>query len=513
MPPVALIILDGFGIAPPGPGNAVYLAQTPVFDAIWDHYAHTTLAASGREVGLPVGQIGNSEVGHLNLGAGRVVLQKQTYVHALIESGEFFENQVLKDTFATMETGATLHLMGLVSDGGVHSDWEHLMALLDMSQRYATPNIMIHAFTDGRDVGPSTGLGFLAQLQEKARNLRGVRIATVSGRYYAMDRDKRWERVVQAYNAVVCGQGVYTARTPVEAVQAAYERGETDEFIKPTVIVDTKGEPLTTIKDHDAVFFFNFRADRARQITYALLNDDFTGFPRCRVVKNLTYSSLMEYANDIARPFAFAIPEVNNSIAEILAAQGKRQYHSAETEKYAHVTFFFNALREEPYVGESRKLVPSPKVATYDFQPEMSEPELAAATVSRILSQDDDFLLINFANPDMVGHTGVLAAAIAACEAADAGLGMLLDALRSKGGKAIVVADHGNAEVMIDANGGPHTAHTTNPVPCVLVDDTFTGELRNSGKLGDVAPTLLQLMGIPQPAEMTGQSLLLPATK
>ncbi len=508
MTTTALIVLDGWGIAPPNVGNATYLANTPVFDGIWDRYAHTKLEASGRAVGLPVGQIGNSEVGHLNLGAGRIVPQKQTYITALIESGEFFQNSVLKAAFDIMDQGTTLHLMGLVSDGGVHSDWDHLMALLDMSQTYATPKVAIHIFTDGRDVGPTTGLNFMLQLEAKVAALRGVKLASVSGRYYAMDRDQRWERVEKAYNAVVCGMADYYAATAVAAVQAAYERGETDEFIKPTVLVDADHKPIAPIENGDGILWFNFRADRTRQLSYAMLNAEFTGFTRCKVLSDLRYASMMHYANDIVRPYAFELPALTNVLAQVLAGLGKSQYHSAETEKYPHVTFFFNAQREEPYPGEERHLVPSPKVATYDLQPEMSAPKLAAATVRRILSSDDAFILVNFANPDMVGHTGVRAAAIAACEAVDEGLGMVLKALRAKGGRAIVVADHGNAEVMIANDGGPHTAHTTNLVPCILVDDDYKGTLRNGGKLGDVAPTILELMGIPKPAEMTGESLL-----
>jgi 2,3-bisphosphoglycerate-independent phosphoglycerate mutase len=314
--------------------------------------------------------------------------------------------------------------------------------------------------------------------------------------------------VEQAYNAVVCGTADYYSSSAVAAVQAAYDRGETDEFIKPTVIATADNKAIAPIQDGDGIFWFNFRADRARQLSYALLDADFIGFTRCRVLSNLSYTSMMHYASDIPQPYAFELPSLANGLAEYLSALGKTQYHSAETEKYPHVTFFFNAQREEPYEGEARLLVPSPKVATYDLQPEMNAPNLAAATVSRILSHDDDFVLINFANPDMVGHTGVRAAAIAACEATDEGLGMILKAPLSKGGRALVVADHGNAEVMIDDAGGPHTAHTTNLVPCILVDNEYAGTLRGGGKLGDVAPTLLALMGIPQPAEMTGESLL-----
>lgn len=509
--PVALIILDGWGLTAPGPGNAADLAHTPTFDAIRARYAHTQLEASGRAVGLPEGQMGNSEVGHLNLGAGRVVMQKQTYIQSLIESGAFMSNPVVRGAYEVFDRGGTLHLLGLVSDGGVHSDLSHFNALLDLSQEFETPRVRIHVFTDGRDVGPSTAKGFMQELQGRVSNMKGVEVATVCGRYYAMDRDKRWDRVQRAYEAIVCGEGEFSAPDAVTAVQAAYDRGESDEFIKPTVIVREDGLPKGRVRDHDAIFFFNFRADRARELTYALLRPDFADFARCEVATGLHYASMMAYADDIAQPYAFALPELHNGLAEVLATHGKTQYHSAETEKYPHVTYFFNAMREKPYVGEERTLIPSPKVATYDLQPEMSAPAVTAAAVERIRSHDDDFILINFANPDMVGHTGVIPAAIAACEATDRGLGQILEALRAKGGKALIVADHGNCEVMLDEKGGPHTAHTTNPVPCILVDDSYRGTLRSGGRLGDVAPTLLALMGLPQPAEMTGVSLLQPA--
>jgi len=512
MNPIALIILDGFGLAPPSAGNAVYLAKTPVFDQLWQTYAHTPLHASGEAVGLPAGQMGNSEVGHLNLGAGRIVRQKQTHIQSLIDNRRFFENPVLRQVCQVFEQGKALHLMGLVSDGGVHSDLPHLYALLELTQRVSTPQVYIHAFTDGRDVGPTTGKGFLAELDARVRQMNGVKLATVSGRYYAMDRDKRWARIRLAYEAIVDGQAIFTARTGAEAVQAAYERGETDEFIKPTVLLNENqnqaSDPVTTIQDGDGIFFFNFRADRARQLTYALLNHHFTGFERRRVVQDLQYASMMKYADKIKAPFAFQLPEIHNCLADVLAQAGKTQYHSAETEKYSHVTFFFNATREKPFPGETHSMTPSPKVATYDLQPEMSAPELTASTVERIQHHDDDFLLINFANPDMVGHTGVISAAVAACEASDKGLGQILTALRQKGGKAIIVADHGNCEKMIADDGGPHTAHTTNPVPCILVDDSYQGTLRQGGKLGDIAPTILELMGLSQPSEMTGVSLL-----
>ena len=506
--PVALIVLDGFGLAPDGPGNAVAKADTPNFDRFWREYPHTQLQASGRAVGLPEGQMGNSEVGHMNLGAGRVVMQKQTFIDALVESGDFYENEVLRETFGACDGINTLHLMGLVSDGGVHSALTHLYALLELAERHTDCRVAIHAFTDGRDVGPSTGIRFMEELSGNLQAMENAKLASVTGRYYAMDRDKRWERTKEAYDAVVCGRAEFTARSGVEAVQAAYERGETDEFVKPTVIVDDQGEPVAPIRDGDAVFFFNFRADRARQLSYALLHEDFDGFGRCRVVKNLHYASMMTYAENIGGPFAFELPEIKNPLAEVLSNAGLTQYHSAETEKYPHVTFFFNALREEALPGETRYMEPSPKVATYDLQPEMSEPALTEQAVARILEHDDDFLLLNFANPDMVGHTGVLEAAIKACGAADEGLGRVVEAVRERGGTVLVLADHGNAERMIDERGGPHTAHTTNPVPFIVIGDDKNLKLRDGGALGDVAPTVLELLEIEKPAEMTGQSLL-----
>lgn len=504
--PVALIVLDGWGLAPAGPGNAVDLANTPNFDEYWRTAPHTELRASGRAVGLPEGQIGNSEVGHMNLGAGRVAMQSLTYIQDLIESGDFAANEVWNDTFDAAGNGA-VHIMGLVSGGGVHSDMDHLFALLELAKQRGDAPVYVHAFTDGRDTPPQSGRAFLAELQDKIDALdHDIRIASVSGRYWAMDRDERWDRTKRAHDAVVCGQGEYNAESAQEAIDAAYARGETDEFIAPTPIVDREG-PIGEIRNGDAVLFFNFRADRARQLTYALLGGpDFSSFERCGQPR-IHYASAMQYDETLDAPYAFTLPTVSESLADVLADAGLTQHHTAETEKYAHVTYFFNAKREEAHTGETRTLVPSPKIATYDLQPEMSAPKLTAEAVARLRDHDDAFFLLNYANPDMVGHTGDLNAAIEACEAVDHGLGQLLEAVLAKGGAAIVLADHGNAEMMIDTDGGPHTAHTTNPVPCIVVGAGQL-DLRTGGVLGDVAPTVLELLGLDAPPEMTGTSLI-----
>ncbi len=506
--PVLLVVLDGFGLAPDGPGNAVALARTPVFDAIWREGPSTSLEASGLAVGLPSGQMGNSEVGHMNLGAGRRVMQSLTYVQEQIDTEAFYSNAVLVDTFQGARAG-TLHLLGLVSDGGVHSDITHLLALLELAARLAVPRVRVHAFTDGRDSAPDGSPAYLEAVERKLRDLsdRGVdaRVATVTGRYFAMDRDRRWERTARAHDAVVCGRAAQAAPTAAEAVTGAHARGETDEFIAPTVV--GLPEPM---RDGDTAFFFNFRADRARQLTYALTQAGFDGFARC-AVPSLRFASLMEYDAGLGLPYAFALPPLDRGLSEVVSDAGLRQFHTAETEKYAHVTYFFNLQREEPFPGEERVLVPSPKVATYDLRPEMSAPELTGSTLARIARGEDDFMLINYANPDMVGHTGVLSAAVQACEAVDAGLGSLLTAWRARGGAALVIADHGNAEQMLTPAGEPHTAHTTNPVPCVLVSDepgVKALRLREGGALADVAPTVLHLLGVPQPVEMTGASLI-----
>ena len=503
--PVALIVLDGWGIAPEGPGNAVTLADTPHFDRLWKEAPHAELRASGRAVGLPEGQLGNSEVGHMNLGAGRVVMQSLTYIQDQIETGEFFRNEVLEETLDAAE--GAIHIMGLASRGGVHSDLEHLVALLELTKRRGVAPVYVHAFTDGRDTPPRSGRGYMQELQDAIDAMdHDIRIASVTGRYFAMDRDERWDRTQKAYDAVVCSKADHSAHGAVEAIEAAYARDETDEFIAPTLITD-EDEPVGPIRDGDAVLFFNFRADRARQLTYALLGaKGFDGFERC-AAPAVRYASLMQYDSALDAPFAFSLPPVSKALAEVLEEAGKKQYHAAETEKYAHVTYFFNAKREDAHGGETRDLVPSPKVATYDLHPEMSAAELTDRTIARIREHDDDFILINYANPDMVGHTGDIDAAVAACEAVDTGLGKLIDAIAEKGGAAIILADHGNAEMMIDVDGGPHTAHTTNPVPCIVVGAGDV-RLRTGGVLGDVAPTVLELLGVDAPVEMTGTSLI-----
>ena len=508
--PVMLVVLDGFGLAPDGPGNAVARAHTPVFDRIWRDAPHATLEASGRAVGLPPGQMGNSEVGHMNLGAGRVVQQSLSFIQDAIEMGTLSGVPELVSLLDDAK-GGTLHLMGLVSRGGVHSDLEHLFGLLDIAAGHGVERIRVHAFTDGRDTAPDSGRGYLAELQRHLDGLEGVdaRIATVIGRYYAMDRDRRWDRTEEAFRAVVCGEAPHQADSAAEAIEAAYRRGETDEFVRATTIVDD-GAAVGPIRDGDAALFFNFRADRARQLTRALADASFDGFERC-ATPDLHLVTLMEYDATLPVPFLLELPPVERCLAEVLAEENLPQYHTAETEKYPHVTYFFNAKIESPFAGETRHIVPSPKVATYDLQPEMSAPELTEATVARLRDGDDAFVLINYANPDMVGHTGDLQAAIRACETVDAGLGELLAAVQAKGGVALVIADHGNAETMIAEDGGPHTAHTTHPVPFVVVGaDDVT--VRSGGVLGDVAPTVLDLLGVRKPDEMTGRSLIERAT-
>ena len=503
---IALIILDGWGLAPPGATNAVSLAATPTMDRLWDTCPHTELDASGPAVGLPDGQMGNSEVGHLNLGAGRVVLQSLVRINRAIADGAFFANPVLRHACAVGREGR-LHLIGLCSNGGVHSTLEHLLALLEVARREGVPDVVVHAITDGRDTPPGTAPDFLRRVADEMAHLGVGRFGSVMGRYYAMDRDRRWERTRLAYQTLM-GQGPRAADIAA-ALAAAAERQapggegpETDEFLLPTA-VGTDG----AIRAGDAVIFFNWRADRVRQLTRALGDPDFDAFPRpSPQVRHL--AGMAPYEGAWPLPAAFPGMEVDTPLGAVVGLAGLPQLRLAETEKYAHVTYFFNGGIEAPYPGEERILVPSPKVATYDLQPEMSAAEVARRASEAIAAKDYGLVVLNFANPDMVGHTGVLDAARRACEAADQGLGRVLQALAARGGGALVLADHGNAEVMVDPeSGGPHTTHTTNPVPCVLVGRPGLS-LRSGGCLGDVAPTLLELMGLAVPPAMTGRSLI-----
>ena len=504
--PIAVIILDGFGIAPDSSSNAVSRATTPNFDRYRKTHPFTTLEASGAAVGLPLGQIGNSEVGHLNIGAGRVVPQSLSYIQQQINTNTFFDNPVLTNSFHVEKQA--LHLLGLVSRGGVHSDLNHLFALLKLAKLKGTSPVYVHVFTDGRDTSPTSGLQYVQELEDFIVSLNhNIQIATVSGRYFAMDRDNRWSRTSRAFDAIVAGKADKKTNSGIEAVETAYTRGETDEFLSPTVITKN-GQPVGPINNGDSLVFFNFRADRARQLSRALIsNSDWAEFPRIKT-PDLRFASLMEIDSSFKTPFAFEMPPLKNCLAEVLSNSGLIQYHSAESEKYAHVTYFFNARREQSFPGEDRLLVPSPKVATYDLKPEMSATDLANESVKRLLSVRDDFILVNFANPDMVGHTGIFEATVKACEAADSGMGMIVEAVQARGGTAIILSDHGNAETMSAKDGEPHTAHTTNPVPCILVGSDRQLKLRAGGILGDVAPTVLQLLGLSQPKEMTGQSLL-----
>lgn len=510
--PACLIIMDGFGLAEPGPGNAISLAKTPVLDRLFAEAPMTRLAASGEAVGLPEGQMGNSEVGHLNIGAGRVVFQELTRINRACRDGSIATNPEIVAAFeAAKKPGAALHLMGLLSDGGVHSSNEHLYGLIDAAVAAGVARIMVHCFMDGRDVPPASGAEYMRELVDyleraAVRAPEGmapdVRIASVEGRYYAMDRDNRWERVSRAFEAIVEAKP-YRELSAVAAMEASYAAGVTDEFVEP-VALDARG-----MRDGDAVIFFNFRPDRAREITRALTDPTFAGFERAQWPQ-VHFVCLTEYDPGIPAAVAYAKEFPENVLADVLAEAGLSQYHIAETEKYAHVTFFLNGGREAEKAGESRKLIASPKVATYDMQPEMSEPEVADTLAAAIDADEADVYIVNFANCDMVGHTGIVDAARAATEAVDAGVGKVLDAIKRKGGVALVTADHGNADCMIAEDGGAFTAHTTNPVPLVLVDASGAHlELSGrEGRLADIAPTLLEMIGLPQPADMTGESLL-----
>ena len=500
-----LIIMDGWGWREAEEGNAVRLARTPHVDALMAHYPSTLIQASGPWVGLPEGQMGNSEVGHLNLGAGRVVYQDIMRIHRAVEDGSFFENPVLVRAMETAR-GHTLHLMGLVSDGGVHSHIDHLVALLRMAHELGVERVAVHAILDGRDTSPHGGAGYLRTLGERMAAIGTGRVASVVGRYYAMDRDRRWERTRRAWALYALGEGE-RATDPVAAVEASYARDVTDEFVEPVCIVDDAGTPRATVRDDDVVVFFNFRADRARQITRAFTEASFDGFER-PVTPRVHWVCMTRYDETFDLPVVFPPESMRNILAEVTAAAGRRSLRIAETEKYAHVTYFFNGGDETAWPGETRILVPSPKVATYDLQPEMSAREVTERLLAELASDRHDWIVCNFANPDMVGHTGVLEAAIRACETVDACVGRVIEALDLGRWRAIVTADHGNADVMIDPDtGAPHTAHTTSPVPCILVDPDYRGELVDDGSLRDIAPTMLNWMGIDPPPQMTGRDL------
>ena len=504
----ALMILDGFGERKEQMGNAVKLAKTPHIDALEKEYPMTYIGASGMSVGLPDGQMGNSEVGHLNIGAGRIVYQELTRITKSIEDGDFFTNEAFCGAVDNVKkNGGALHLMGLLSEGGVHSHMNHLKALVRLAAQNGLEKVYLHCFMDGRDVPPDSGKHYMEDICAYLKEVGVGKVATVSGRYYAMDRDNRWERVGKAYAAMTGGMGE-TCTCPVEAVEQSYAKGVTDEFILPTVVMED-GQPVGKIQSGDSVIFFNFRPDRAREITRALTEPDFDGF--ARTYFPLYYVTMTQYDATFSHVHvAFKPQTLENTLGEYVSRQGLKQFRIAETEKYAHVTFFFNGGVEAPNEGEDRVLIPSPKVATYDLQPEMSAYEVAEKAAERIRSGKYDLMILNFANPDMVGHTGVLEAAVKAVEAVDACVGTVVDAIREVGGEVIITADHGNAELMIDPKtGSPFTAHTTNIVPCILVSERYkTAKLREGGILADLAPTLLDLMGLEQPKEMTGKSLL-----
>ena len=497
--PTTLIIMDGFGLANASDDNAVSLAQTPVLDRLFREYANTTLSASGLDVGLPDGQMGNSEVGHTNIGGGRVVFQDLPRISRAIDDGSFFKNEAYHQAMDNcLKNGSSLHLYGLLSDGGVHSHIQHLFALLQMAKDKGLEKVYVHCFLDGRDVSPTSGKGFVQELCDKCAEIGVGKIATVMGRYYAMDRDKRWERVQMAYDAMVYGEGIHNA-DPVDAVAKSYANGVTDEFVEP-VVCDSEG----TIGDNDSVIFFNFRPDRAREITRAIVDPEFDGFQR--EFFPTTYVCNTEY--DASMPnvlVAWPRVAVKNGLGEYLSSMGMTQLRIAETEKYAHVTFFFNGGVEKQYPGEDRVLVPSPKVATYDLQPEMSAFEVCDKCVERIESGAYDVIILNFANCDMVGHTGMLEAAVKAVETVDTCVGKVVEATLKMGGIAMITADHGNAEDMKQEDGSPMTAHTTNPVPFILCG---AGSELRTGRLADIAPTILDVLGLACPPEMDGRTLI-----
>jgi len=505
-----LIILDGWGLSEQAAGNAIALAEKPCYERLLDKYPHAVLECSGESVGLPEGQMGNSEVGHLNIGAGRVVYQELTRIDRAVRTGEFRQNPVLAEAMekASLENKA-LHLMGLLSDGGVHSHINHLFALLDMAKAKGLEEVFIHVLLDGRDVPPANAGEYIAALEDKLKELGTGKIATVTGRYYTMDRDKRWDRVEKGYRAMAAGEGVM-ACIASEALQKAYDLKVTDEFVEPTVIVDGKGEPVGRIKPGDVMIMFNFRADRARQISHAFTDPDFKAFERPGGYLNLHYVCFTQYDITLNAKIAFPPQNLDNTLGEVVSDAGLKQLRIAETEKYAHVTFFFNGGLEEPYPGEDRVLIPSPKVATYNLQPEMSAFKVTEKVIEMIKAKDYDLIVMNYANPDMVGHTGQLQAAVEAVETVDTCLHSVIAPVLDRGGIILITADHGNAELMLDPQTQqPLTAHTSNMVPVILVGKELENIVLKNGSLKDIAPTVLELMGLEKPLEMTGESLII----
>ena len=531
--PLVLLILDGWGYSPKTEANAIALAQKPTYDRLLREYPNTLIHTSGKYVGLPNGQMGNSEVGHLNIGAGRIVHMDITRIDLMIENGEFFSNPTLLGAMKhAQSSGRRLHLFGLVSDGGVHSQQTHLYALLKMARQNGLERVFVHAFMDGRDTLPTNGAGYLEQLQQNMREYNCGKIATVNGRYYAMDRDRRWERIAKAFSAMVYGEGEGGKYAdPLQGMKESYNKDVTDEFVVPFVCTDSRGEPLATIRDDDSCICFNFRADRVRQITRALTRNsglnseggrDLPGaadldatIPRERAPKNLHYICMTQYDKKFTLPIVIPPESLDNILANVMGQMSLRNLRVAETEKYAHVTYFFNGGVEQPFPGEERSLVPSPKVATYDLKPEMSAAGIADVVVKAVEEGTFDVLVVNFANADMVGHSGKIEPTIKAVQTVDACLGRIEKAVRQRGGAMLITADHGNAEMMIDpTTGSPHTAHTTNPVPFIVVAENsqqFT--LKADGSLRDISPTVLGMLGLPQPKEMTGHDLRLDRTR
>ncbi|WP_082233424.1 2,3-bisphosphoglycerate-independent phosphoglycerate mutase [Halobacillus massiliensis] len=503
----ALIILDGYACRQEEMGNAVKQANTPNFDRYWSQFPHSQLTASGEAVGLPEGQMGNSEVGHLNIGAGRVVYQSLTRINLSIREKEFLKNdELVKAIKHASDNKQAFHIFGLLSDGGIHSHINHMYALLELAKEYGVEKVYVHGFLDGRDVDQQSAEKYITEAQEKMDELGIGEFASLAGRYYAMDRDNRWDRVKKSYDAIAQGKGP-AYRDPLEAVRESYEKGIYDEFVEPFVLTKDNGEPVGKMEDGDTVVFYNFRPDRAIQLSRSFANEDFTNFDRGEnAPKNLYFVGMTQYSDTVDSKVAFAPNDLKNTVGEVLADNGLKQLRIAETEKYPHVTFFMSGGREEKFDGEERILIDSPKVATYDLKPEMSAYEVTDALLAELDAEKHNAIILNFANPDMVGHSGKLEPTIKAIEAVDECLGKVVDKIHEKGGKAIITADHGNSDEVTTLEGNPMTAHTTNPVPVIVTDEGI--ELREGGVLGDLSPTLLQLLGVEQPEEMTGKSLI-----